>query len=756
MVLADEEEADAEAAAPQSATADAAAAAAAVARRSSKNLAVPGANVGGGSQRASLSSRRSNSSTGLGGLKDSTQKWDVKRASITSRTDIGNPSQLSMSPSMSIDRRTSRKLVAYFEHNDQPLDEEGLSRLGMNGQAGQASEDWASRRVAASRRASMLHQDKVQRRLSRASISTPGTSRRPSSAAGRRPSSAPRRASTATRRPSSAVARRRSVEYDAEECYQQYSEGLRGADALEGDVVQVPRGKYDFHIEEISQVGLDIYNALFVRDDTPIRRKPLTSTREQVKIKLTRKLGATIRAGVHAAMAADEEGCSQRVKAVVKSILETISKFEKMFNVNAYILVDEEPHHFGQLKDGAVQDEVLAIEAVVDKHVRDTAEAANNALDARRLPELLKHMRKLSNTATRIELVVDTMAFIPAGVGAKARQTLLVMDPSIIGYSLVDAAANDTTPNPSSAPRTQWQHRLIALKEGKTTMKHVGTNKIYRVVVKTLEQHNEDSEHKRLRALGQAAKHASWWKEFKADHNPAEGRVWKTMDPQQQELAQQKKARLRRRASVDEKDWFEIMTPLLTAEGTAGAAAEEWARGAVDYAVLWNWPTDDWLGPKTPLRTCVYHGQKALVEALLQSRADANEASEPQLVSVLHLATWLGGREVCSLLLDYGAEPNCVDALGQTPIFFAPDAEVCKLLVERRADLGHENERKQTPLHLACRAGLTGCIEEMMKRKEELARRRDVYGAQAFYYAQQAGLPSKFIADVGLKQSPSI
>ena len=47
-----------------------------------------------------------------------------------------------------------------------------------------------------------------------------------------------------------------------------------------------------------------------------------------------------------------------------------------------------------------------------------------------------------------------------------------------------------------------------------------------------------------------------------------------------------------------------------------------------------------------------------------------------------------------------------IASLRQSPIFFAPSRQVCKLLIFRQADIELANAKKQTPLHLAAHAGL--------------------------------------------------
>ena len=47
------------------------------------------------------------------------------------------------------------------------------------------------------------------------------------------------------------------------------------------------------------------------------------------------------------------------------------------------------------------------------------------------------------------------------------------------------------------------------------------------------------------------------------------------------------------------------------------------------------------------------------------------------------------------------AQVDASDRHGQTPLFFAPTREMCKLLMENRADVNRVNAKGQTALHLA-------------------------------------------------------
>ncbi|CAK0900046.1 unnamed protein product, partial [Prorocentrum cordatum] len=90
--------------------------------------------------------------------------------------------------------------------------------------------------------------------------------------------------------------------------------------------------------------------------------------------------------------------------------------------------------------------------------------------------------------------------------------------------------------------------------------------------------------------------------------------------------------------------------------------------------------------------------------------------------------------------LDEGADVQSTDRHGQTPLFFAPDQDICKLLVARRADVAALNHKGQTALHLAGRAGLKDVYSYLSSQMTgALADHTDMHGATALEYAKQAG-----------------
>jgi len=193
--------------------------------------------------------------------------------------------------------------------------------------------------------------------------------------------------------------------------------------------------------------------------------------------------------------------------------------------------------------------------------------------------------------------------------------------------------------------------------------------------------------------------------------------------------------------NTEPQDLFELCRPLLE----RGASATEQQRSLrVITQVLKDSPDSVhiWSGPSTPLHAAVKASRVDLVRALLRAKADANE-HDAKGVSALHLATFDGNAEIVRALVMARADANFCDRHGQTPLFFAPTREVCKLLLEKKADITILNRKGQSALHVAGRAGLQEVLAWLSARvTRPMLELKDVHGHTARNYAQQTGLPT--------------
>eukprot|EP00913_Durusdinium_trenchii_P014976 g14047.t1 len=141
---------------------------------------------------------------------------------------------------------------------------------------------------------------------------------------------------------------------------------------------------------------------------------------------------------------------------------------------------------------------------------------------------------------------------------------------------------------------------------------------------------------------------------------------------------------------------------------------------------------------------------------LLRSSASAND-SDAKGVTALHIAVFDGNAELCKVLLNSKADVDAADRHRQTPLFFAPSKEICRLLVERRAEVqwtqwthqmvlaqkpceaGVLNRKGQSALHLAGRAGFHDVLSWLSSRVgKPIVELRDHHGNTAQMYVQQA------------------
>jgi len=175
-------------------------------------------------------------------------------------------------------------------------------------------------------------------------------------------------------------------------------------------------------------------------------------------------------------------------------------------------------------------------------------------------------------------------------------------------------------------------------------------------------------------------------------------------------------------------------------QASTGPKARARALQTVEFALTRGASPHSWHGPGTPLRGAVQGRCPDLVALLLQARASPDEHDEKG-VSALHLAAFDGHAEICKVLLEYRANTNYADCHGQTPLFFAPSRPVCEALFKHHADMNATNHKGQSALHLAGRAGLGDVLMWLSSRvSRALLTLRDEKGAVAADYARQAGV----------------
>lgn len=146
------------------------------------------------------------------------------------------------------------------------------------------------------------------------------------------------------------------------------------------------------------------------------------------------------------------------------------------------------------------------------------------------------------------------------------------------------------------------------------------------------------------------------------------------------------------------------------------------------------------MNPFNPINRAIISGNVSQVKKLIDEGIDVNQ--DQSLIYVFNLMTRrvllnkeLIINEIIKLLIESGANPNIIDADGDTPLIKAVENnlyESCKILLELGADPNHIGSKQMTPLELS------------YKRNPELATLLIRYGAkdptgQIFSYFLRAG-----------------
>ena len=110
-----------------------------------------------------------------------------------------------------------------------------------------------------------------------------------------------------------------------------------------------------------------------------------------------------------------------------------------------------------------------------------------------------------------------------------------------------------------------------------------------------------------------------------------------------------------------------------------------------------------------PLGLAAYFGQLEIVRYLIKAGATVNSPSRNSLeVTPLQSAVAGRHREITSLLLQAGANPNVRERGGYTPLHTAVlngDVEIVRNLIFGGADLEAISEKKEKPLDIALKSG---------------------------------------------------
>lgn len=118
-----------------------------------------------------------------------------------------------------------------------------------------------------------------------------------------------------------------------------------------------------------------------------------------------------------------------------------------------------------------------------------------------------------------------------------------------------------------------------------------------------------------------------------------------------------------------------------------------------------------------------------LVNVLLAERADPNarDPLDTENTTALHLAIQRNLVRVATALVNYGADVNARDKIGNAPLHFAGTVEAATVLVDAGAIVTAQNQELSTALHHAARMSVE-LTEYLLRRAEGLVDTRDASG----------------------------
>ncbi|XP_044781840.1 ankyrin repeat and SOCS box protein 3 isoform X3 [Bubalus bubalis] len=128
-------------------------------------------------------------------------------------------------------------------------------------------------------------------------------------------------------------------------------------------------------------------------------------------------------------------------------------------------------------------------------------------------------------------------------------------------------------------------------------------------------------------------------------------------------------------------------------------------------------PNATTLEETTPLFLAVENGQIDVLRLLLRYGANVNGSHSMSGWNALHQASFQGNAEIIKLLLKKGANKECQDDFGITPLFVAAQygkLESLSILISSGANVNCQALDKATPLFIAAQEGHTDCVELLL------------------------------------------
>ncbi|CAH1791761.1 unnamed protein product [Owenia fusiformis] len=118
----------------------------------------------------------------------------------------------------------------------------------------------------------------------------------------------------------------------------------------------------------------------------------------------------------------------------------------------------------------------------------------------------------------------------------------------------------------------------------------------------------------------------------------------------------------------------------------------------------------------TPLQLSTYFNATECLKILIQNGADFEACDEGGNTALLH-ACHDGNTEVAEVLVKHGADVNCTDILWRTPLMLCQNGNLCQLLLDHKADIEATDDDGNTALLHACDEGDPEVAEVLIKHR---------------------------------------